>query len=82
MPEIELGRLRSELSFDDLLRNQGPLIPESFFVSSSPKSEHELMYGHWIGTTVAFRPSIRFEHMTGLRTMPVSARASSHSQWM
>jgi hypothetical protein len=24
-------------------------------------SEHELMYGHWIGTTVVFRPNIRFE---------------------
>jgi hypothetical protein len=24
-------------------------------------SEHELMYGHWIGSTVVFRPGIRFE---------------------
>lgn len=25
-------------------------------------SEHELMYGHWIGSTVVLRPGIRFEH--------------------
>ena len=24
-------------------------------------SEHELMYGHWVGSTVVFRPGIRFE---------------------
>jgi hypothetical protein len=25
-------------------------------------SEHALMWGHWIGTTVLFRPELRFEH--------------------
>ena len=27
----------------------------------SRHSEHELMWGHWIGTTVLFRPELRFE---------------------
>jgi hypothetical protein len=29
-------------------------------------SEHELMWGHWIGNTVLFRPGIRFEHSYGV----------------
>ena len=29
-------------------------------------SEHELMWGHWIGNTVLFRPGIRYEHSYGV----------------
>jgi len=25
-------------------------------------SEHSIMWGHWIGTSVLFRPELRFEH--------------------
>jgi hypothetical protein len=37
------------------------------------------MYGHWIGTTVVFRPSIRFEHAYDRAAYDAGQRQSQFS---
>ncbi len=39
-------------------------------------SEHALMWGHWIGTTVLFRPELRFEHAYDRRAYDGQTRKS------
>lgn len=39
-------------------------------------SEHSIMWGHWIGTTVLFRPEPRFEHSYDLPAYDKGAKSS------
>jgi hypothetical protein len=42
-------------------------------------SEHEFMYGHWIGTTLLLRPGIRFEHAYRLPAYDAGTKNSQFS---
>jgi hypothetical protein len=41
-------------------------------------SEHALMWGHWVGTTVLFRPELRFERAYD---RPAYASGTKHNQF-
>ena len=48
--------------------------------SKTPYTEGTLMWGHWVGTTVLFRPELRFDHsFRGSAHMTMEPAATSFS---
>jgi hypothetical protein len=60
--------IRNEI-FDDLVGQRTGF--------KTPYTEHLVGWGHWVGTTVLFRPEMRWEHSYDL---PVYDNGTRHSQ--